>query len=126
MKLTTPQQHQLRVARDTLAMPNPMAAVMGGMSRETALAVIRDALIHAATDHDRRASSRPGFNPYALAQYLARIDSVCVAIERGLTPRSALLAAFNDRLLDRLLTGIGEPRFTRAERDAPSFYYVNR
>lgn len=73
---------------------------------------IRTALVHAATQYDIRQSKRRGYNPYALAQYLARIEDVELDIAAGQTPRAALYAAFNDRLLDTLLTAIGEPKQT--------------
>jgi hypothetical protein len=41
-------------------------------------------------------------------------------IESRIASRAALLAAFSDRLLDALLVGIGEPKHTRAEKDAAS------
>ena len=75
---------------------------------------IHSALVHAATDYDRRQGARA--NPYALGQYLIKIDEVVADIAKGATPRTALLAAFNDRLLDKLLIAIGEPKFTRNEK----------
>jgi hypothetical protein len=77
---------------------------------------IRSALVHAATEHDRTQSTRRGYNHYALAQYLRRIDEVCEDIDAGMTPRQALLDGFCDRLLDKLLVAIGEPKFTKEER----------
>jgi hypothetical protein len=81
---------------------------------------IHSALIHAATDFDRR--QRNG-NPYALGQYFIRIDEVEADIASGKAPRAALLAAFNDRLLDKLLVAIGEPKFTRDEMLSQSMIY---
>lgn len=79
---------------------------------------IRSALIHAATSLDRKNATRRGYNEYALAQYLGRIDEAVEAIDAGAAPRAALLKAFNDRLLDCLLIAIGEPKFTQEEREA--------
>ncbi len=79
---------------------------------------VRDKLIHAATAYDRRQARGKRYNPYALAQYFQRIDEVMADIEAGATPREALLAAFSDRLLDALLVGIGEPKFTMDEKRA--------
>ena len=39
--LSIPEQHQLRVARDTLKMNDVMARVMGGMTKEEAREVIQ-------------------------------------------------------------------------------------
>ena len=40
-KLTVPEKHQLKIARDTLKMNNVMAAVMGGMTKEEARRIIK-------------------------------------------------------------------------------------
>jgi len=40
-RLTTPEKHQLKIAKDTLKMPDAMARVMGGMSKEEAREVIK-------------------------------------------------------------------------------------
>lgn len=83
---------------------------------------IHAALVHAATDFDRREEKRASrrrdgrFNPYALAQYLQRIEEAESDIARGATPRAALLAAFNDRFLDCMLTAIGEPKAAAGEK----------
>jgi hypothetical protein len=79
---------------------------------------LKNKLILAASAYDRRRANKPGYNIYALAQYFTRIDEVLADIDAGASPRAALLAAFSDRLLDALLVGIGEPKHTRAEKDA--------
>lgn len=84
---------------------------------------IHAALVHAATQYDIRAAKRRGHNPYALAQYLDRIANVEKDIVGGMTPRAALLGAFNDRLLDCLLTAIGESKFTREEMQSQPLTY---
>lgn len=40
-RLTVPEKHQLRIAKDTLKMSDAMAGVMGGMSKEEAREVIK-------------------------------------------------------------------------------------
>ena len=40
-RLTIPEQHQLKIAKDTLKMPDAMVRVMGGMSKEEAREVIK-------------------------------------------------------------------------------------
>jgi len=79
---------------------------------------LKDTLIHAVTAYDRKQSTRRGYNPYALGQYFQRIDEVCLDIEAGAEPRAALMAGFNDRLLDVLLKAAGLPVSTRPELDA--------
>jgi hypothetical protein len=39
-RLTIPEQHQLKIAKDTLKMPGPMAGVMGGPSPEEARKIV--------------------------------------------------------------------------------------
>jgi hypothetical protein len=39
-KLTVPEKHQLKIAKDTLKMPDAMLGVMGGMSKEEAHRII--------------------------------------------------------------------------------------
>lgn len=84
---------------------------------------LHNALVHAATAYDRKESTKRYYNHYALAQYLMRIDEVEADIVKGTAPRQALLAAFNDRLLDHMLKAIGEPKFTRDEMLAQSPVY---
>lgn len=83
---------------------------------------VRSALVHAATAYDRRREGKSGYNHYALAQYLKRIDEVCDDICKGATPRAALIAAFSDRMLDAMLKAIGEPKHTRDEKYAGVVY----
>lgn len=40
-RLTIPEQHQLKIAKDTLRMPQPMVGVMGGMTKEQAREIIK-------------------------------------------------------------------------------------
>lgn len=84
---------------------------------------IHNALIHAATAYDIKEAKKKYHNHYALAQYLMRIDEVEDDIAMGAKPRSALMAAFNGRLLDHLLVAIGEPKFTRDEMQSQSYTY---
>lgn len=83
---------------------------------------IRAKLVHAVTEFDRKASTRRGFNPYALGIYLGRVDDVIADINKGATPRKALCAGFSDRLLDHCLKAIGEKPFKIEELDGPVYY----
>lgn len=85
---------------------------------------IHAALIHAATAYDRKEEKKLGYNHYALAQYLMRIDDVEADIAAGTSTRAALLAAFNGRLLDAMLKAVGEPKFTREEMQNQSYVYI--
>jgi hypothetical protein len=77
---------------------------------------IRTALVHAATRYDERQSKRKCYNHYALAQYLMRIDDVCTDIERGATPRDAVVAGFSGPLLNALLKAIDTAKATDDEQ----------
>ena len=72
-----------------------------------ALEALRARLVSAATLYDRRAQTRRGWNPYALGQYLARIDEVVSDVRAGAEPRAAIVAGFCDRLRDAMLRGCG-------------------
>jgi hypothetical protein len=72
-------------------------------------------LVHAATAYDRRQSKSKRYNPYALAQYLARIDEVEQDVAAGAEPRAALCAAFTGSLLSTMLRAIEAPAATPAE-----------
>lgn len=82
---------------------------------------LHSALVHAATEYDRReeakaARSKRGYhNPYALAQYLARIEEVETDIAAGASTRDALTAAFTGRLLNHMLKAVNEDGATDAE-----------
>lgn len=61
---------------------------------------IRDSLIAAVTEHDRRQSTRRDYNPYALGQYFAAVDAAVADWQSGKRSLGQSLAtAFNDRLL---------------------------
>jgi hypothetical protein len=91
---------------------------------------IHSALVHAATEYDRRlelaaAKRKHGyFNHYALSHYLEAIADAEAAIVKGATVRAALLGCFNGRLLDVLLKAVGEPKFTREEMLSQSYTRV--
>jgi hypothetical protein len=76
---------------------------------------VHAALVHAATDYDRKEEKKRYHNIYALSQYLERIAEVERDIERGATVRAAILAGFSGRLCDVMLRAVGEKRFTKAE-----------
>lgn len=40
-ELSVPEKHQLKIARDTLRMPDAIAAVVGGPSKEEAREIIK-------------------------------------------------------------------------------------
>lgn len=61
-ELTIPERHALKVARDTLRMPDAMVGVMGGQNKETARRVIRELTgkePEGSPHHHPRRASRP-------------------------------------------------------------------
>jgi hypothetical protein len=76
---------------------------------------IKARLVHAVTAYDRKQSTKRGYNPYALGQYLERVEMIMGDIANGAEPRKAILAGFNDRLLDHCLKAVGETGFTANE-----------
>ena len=84
---------------------------------------LHSALVHAVTEYDRRESTKRGYNYYALGQYLIRLEEIEADIADGMPTRTALLRAFNGRLLDHLLKAVGEPKYTRDEMFAQPLTY---
>lgn len=84
---------------------------------------VHSALVHAATAYDRKESSKKGYNHYALAIYLGRIQDIEKDIAAGEPLRAALLAGFTGRLLDCLLVAVGEPKFTKEEMQRQDYVY---
>lgn len=84
---------------------------------------VHSALLHAATEFDRKQARGRCYNPYALPQYMRRIGEVCDDIERGASPRAAILRGFSGRLLDAMLKAIGEKPHTRDEKRACEVFY---
>lgn len=64
------------------------------------LAKLRFQLVTAVTDYDRKQSTKPSYNIYALPQYFARIDEILSDVEAGTDPRSAIAAGFTGTLLN--------------------------
>jgi hypothetical protein len=76
----------------------------------------RHQLLHAVTEHDRKQSTRKGYNRYALAHYLAAVENVCNAVNCGSTRRDALVDNFCGRLLDICLKALNMDKSTREEQ----------
>jgi hypothetical protein len=68
---------------------------------------IKNRLALAATAYDRKQSTRRHYNPYALGQYLMRIEEVIDDIDRGTPIDHALAAGFTGRLLSHLARAAG-------------------
>lgn len=72
-------------------------------------------IVAALTAFDNRESRKRGYNRYAFAQYLLRLDEIEADVAAGATWRAAIIAAFDGRLRDTCLRAIGEPKATEAE-----------
>lgn len=68
---------------------------------------IRHALTHALTAYDEKESRKKHWNPYALPQYLARVDDIMADIEAGADPAAAICAGFSGRLQSLCLKAAG-------------------
>ena len=70
------------------------------------MANLQGKLITAVTEYDRKQSSKRGYNPHALGQYLAAIDEALGLVSKGKSIEYALSATFTDRLLNICLRAI--------------------
>jgi hypothetical protein len=76
---------------------------------------LHEKLVHAVVAHDQKQMVKRGYNMYAMPQYLEALKDVEEQVGKGKSIREALLDNFNDRLLDRLLKAVGEPKATLEE-----------
>lgn len=76
---------------------------------------VRSALVHAVTQYDVRQARGKRYNPYAMGQYLRRVDDICEDIAAGAAPRDAIVAGMTGPLLACCLKAIGETVPTRDE-----------
>jgi hypothetical protein len=72
----------------------------------TEITTMKQKLVNALTDYDRKQSTRRSYNPHALALYFEALDDAMAAVERGCNIRKALADSFNDRVLDACLRAI--------------------
>jgi len=72
-------------------------------------------LVHVVTEYDRKQQGKRGYNPYALPQYLARVQEVLEDIKNGANVREAIVAGFLGRLQDVCLKAVGEAKGTDDE-----------
>ena len=88
------------------------------------LAKLRFQLITAVTDYDRKQSTKPSYNIYALPQYFARVDEILSDVESGADPRSAITAGFVGTLQNFVLRKLKMSGSTMEEaRGGGSWYY---
>lgn len=75
----------------------------------------RPALLNALTEYDCQQSTKKGYNPYALGQYLQALQNVGRYLEAGFPLRDAIVTCFLGRLCDKLLKAASLPLLTRDE-----------
>lgn len=85
---------------------------------------IRARLVSAVTQYDARESTKRGYNPYALGQYLERVEAICADIAAGATPRAAICAGFLGRLADACLRSLGLPKTAEGDEPRGAWHYV--
>ena len=67
---------------------------------------MRQKLINALTDYDRKQSTRRGYNHHALALYFEALDEAMIEVDRGQSVEVALRNYFNDRVLEVCLKAV--------------------
>lgn len=72
-------------------------------------------IVQAVTSYDRKQEGKKGYNPYALAQYLAAASNVDDYLADGMGAREAIIQAYNGRLLDCVLKACGLAQASVAE-----------
>jgi hypothetical protein len=83
---------------------------------------MKQALIDCAVRYDNKQAPKPGYNPYALPQYLTRIDEVCDDIAAGAPVRDAIVAGFTGRLAAAMLKTVKASPYTIADAVGGVFY----
>lgn len=84
---------------------------------------IRDTLIHAVTEYDRRESTKRGYNHNALGIYFIRVDEICADIAAGADIRAAIVAGFSGRLADACLRACGLAITSNQENKGGAWHY---
>jgi hypothetical protein len=84
---------------------------------------INHTLVHAVIEYDRKQSTKRGYNHYALAIYLGRVEEIIEDIAAGADARSAIVAGFSGRLADACLRSLGLPITTREEAQGGNVCY---
>lgn len=72
-------------------------------------------MMHAVTEYDRKQQGKPGYNIYALPQYLGAVQGITEDIEAGTDMRRAVLSHVSGRLATVVLKSLGMPAITPDE-----------
>lgn len=79
------------------------------------LARLRFNLVSAVTEYDRKQSTKPSYNMYALPQYLERVSEIMDDIAAGADPRAAITAGFTGTLVSSILRRLKMSGASRGE-----------
>ncbi len=72
-------------------------------------------LLHAATEYDRKQSTRKGYNRFALGHYCRALQNVRKRVGLGHPLRDSIITEFCGILCDRMLKAASLPIMTDAE-----------
>ena len=75
----------------------------------------RATILNAVTEWDRKQSTKPGYNIYALAHYCKAIQRVALYAEKGYPLRASVITCFKDRLCDHILKALKIEKMTKEE-----------
>lgn len=84
---------------------------------------MREKLVSAVTAWDRKQSTKRFYNPHGLGIMLTVVELVADDIDAGADPRRAIMAGFNDRLLDHVLRSVGLQTATTQEHHSLPMTY---
>ena len=85
---------------------------------------MKDKLLSAVSEYDRKQAKKLGYNNYALGIYFERVDAVCADVDSGADPRAAITAGFSGRLADACLKAVGLDKTTTAENRSGAWCYA--
>ncbi len=75
-------------------------------------------MAHIVTAYDIKESTKRGYNRYAIGMYLGAVQAVCLELKENpeLETRKVIIAHFNGRLCDTILSGLAFNPQTKDER----------
>jgi len=59
-------------------------------------------VLNAVTEYDQKQAGKPGYNPFALAQYIAKLEDFQALLESGVTIKRAIMKCFIGRLMTKV------------------------
>jgi len=74
------------------------------MLNATEIRECRLVVLNAVTEYDQKQANKPGYNIYALPQYIAKLDDFQAFLEQGISLKRAIMKCY----LGRLMTFVGK------------------